>query len=191
MADRSTALLLAASAVVAAALGATASVASSNASGAWQTAVRRQLEQADAVRAGVEEVYLREAPQSVSVAAARWRAEELTKAAATLSGSDRDAALVEAASQSALADRLGGPAAIDPGRRLAELRGPSRRGTPVPPRWTARGDHDARRAIWLLAATVPVGVAFLMGALGARFVRAGVVFLAVGVVAGVVAYAAR
>lgn len=190
---RGTAWLLAAAAVVAAVAGATASVASSNASGAWQVAVRRQLEQADAIRAGLDELYLREAPQALAVTAARFRAEELTAAAARLGEPDRAAVLAEAAKEAALADRLaagGAPlvtnghyltlAGLDTGRRLAELRGSTKVGAPIPPRWQAKGDRDAHRAEALMAATIPVGLAFLLGALSRAFPAGRPRFLAGG-----------
>ncbi len=179
---KSSALLLAAAAVVAAVVGAAASLASSRASGAWQVAVRRQLEQADAIRAGLDELYLKEAPQALAVAAARWRAEELATAGAGLAEPDRVAVQAEAAKEVALADRLaagGSPlatsagyltsAGLDTGRRLAELRGSAKVGPPVPPRWQAVGDRTAHRAIALMAATIPVGAAFACGALSGVF----------------------
>ena len=204
---KGTALLLAAAAVTAAVVGAVASVASSQASGAWQVAVRRQLEQADAIRVGLDQLYLRETPQALAVAAARWRAEELGSAADARADADRAAVLAEASKEAALGDRLaaGGsplvasptyltPAGLDTGRRLAELRQAAPVGPPVPPRWQAKGDAAAHRAIALMAATIPVGVAFLLGALSGvfptqrrRFVGGGAACLAVAVAGAVLA----
>ena len=74
---------------------------SSRASGAWQVAVRRQLSQADAVRSGLERVYLQEAPVAFSVLRARLGADELTTAAATLAEPARTSVLAEARAASA------------------------------------------------------------------------------------------
>src|SRR5205085_303133 len=116
----------------------------------------------------------------------------------------------QASNEAAVGDRLaaGGsplvasasyltPAGLETGRRLAELRQSTPVGPAVPPRWQAKGDEAAHRAIALMAATIPVGVAFLLGALSGvfpaqrrRFVGGGAASLAVAVAGAAVAVVA-
>ena len=201
--------MLAAAAIVGAVLGAQAAILSSRASGAWQEAVRQQLAQTEAVRSGLEQVYVHEVPAAFAVVDARLSGEELAAAAAGLPEPERQRLLAQASAEVELADRLAqqaSPLARDPryrrgdgldlGRRLSDLRGRDWR-PPNPARWVAKGDRASREAVGLMAATIPVGAAFLLGALCGAFPQrhrplllGGAVSLAValGAAAGVVAW---
>ncbi len=173
-------------------------------------AVRQQLAQTEAVRSGLEEVYVHEAPAAFAALGARLRAEELAAAAAAVPGPDRVPLLTQALAETELAARLAdraSPLASDPryrsgdgldlGHRLIDVRGRDA-SPPNPARWIAKGDRASRQAVGLMAATVPVGAAFLLGALCGvspqrhrPLLLGGAVSLAValGVAAGVAAWA--
>jgi hypothetical protein len=200
-------LLLALAAAVAAVLGARAALVSSSASGAWQTSVRQEVKRSAALVEDVRYVYAVEAPVALDAAAAAIEAEELRQAAETLAGDDRAAVEAEALVRQTSADALVGAFDLtqdpkyraadgyDVAARLADVRDQYPDLVALAPDASMdAGDEASRHARRLVAATIPVAVAFLFGALAQGFPRyrtrlavAGFAVLAVGVGIGVLA----
>jgi hypothetical protein len=189
------AVLLAAAAIAATTVGAQATAVTSSASSSWQVSVRRQLDQAERIRDGVDQVYATEAPQAVRVAEARLQADELSSAAASLGEPDRSTVLAQASAQAAVANALAAtasplatdaryltPAGFDLGRRLADVRGTQVGASARDPIGTAQdnGDEEAREGLLLVAATIPIAVAFLLGALAQAYAAAARRLVVVG-----------
>jgi hypothetical protein len=193
------ALLLAVAALLAAAIAARASLLASDAGGKWQSAVRTDLKLAAAMTEDVRFVYDEEAPVAFRIATARVRAEAFRAQAGTAAPAVRAVLLVEAQAQDAVADALlpaseefaadpkyarpdGG---FDVGKRLADVRAEHPDLVALDPAGLqAAGDAWADRAVWVLLATVPVGMAFLFGALAQAYRRrrSGLVLLGWGFV---------
>ncbi|MBI4260367.1 MAG: hypothetical protein HY658_07360 [Actinobacteria bacterium] len=200
------AVLLAAAAVVAAFLGARASLVSSAASGDWQHAVRQETKRAAALVEDVRFVYSDEASAAFLVAESEILAEEYRRQAEALSGTARAALVIEARVQEALAAAVGGNFEIvtdpsyrtaeggfDVGARLAAVRAAYPDLVAIDPDEPMdAADAAARRAVLGVGATLPVAAAFLFGALAQGFpgrrrplLSAGFAFLALGALAGV------
>jgi hypothetical protein len=200
--------MLAAAAVVAAALAGMASLRSEAAFDALQRANRDEVKHAAALLEDVRFVYADEGPSALRALEARIRAEELRGQAEDADGDVRTAILLEARVAQALADTLtetgfdlgtaeyrtedGG---LDIARRLADARARNPDLLALDPQASqARGERLGREAALGLASTVPVGVAFLFGALGQAhphrrrpLTLLGWTFIAVAVVLGAMA----
>ena len=172
--------MLAAAAVVAALLAGMASLRSEAAFDALQQANREEVKHAAALLEDVRFVYADEGPSALRALEARIRAEELRSQAKDAGGDVRTAILREATVAQALADALtetgfdlgtteyrteeGG---VDIARRLAAARARNPDLVALDPQASqALGERRGREATLGLAATIPVGVAFLFGALG-------------------------
>lgn len=194
------ALMLAVAAVVAAALAGRASLRAESAFDAWQQAGRAEVKHGAALVEDVRFVYADEGPSALRALEARVRAEELREAARRSSGRVRATLLLEARTAEALANALeesgfdlGREAYRNPDgglaihRRLADVRGEDPALVALDPEaHQARGNRAGDRAVLGLAATIPVGVAFLFGALGQALPRRrrGLVLAGWGCIAG-------
>ena len=209
--DRVVAALLAAAAVVAAILAARAAFLSSEASGAWQQAVRQEVKRGAATAEDIRNVYGTQARIAYLVIEPRVRQQAYREAAEDQTGEGRDlllfeadvhaqadAALVEAfASEAPVigdAERYFLPdGEVDLVRLLADSRARNPDLTNIDPDVDqARGDRAARRALLTVGAAVPVGITFFLGALAQAIRRVrrpllvgGALSLAVGVLAGI------
>jgi hypothetical protein len=187
------ALLVAAAAIVAAALGLRAAMLASEASSGWESSVRVEVrEGATTVRAPL--VVFDEAQFAARVATTRFRAEEILR---ELDGADPVVAptlLAESTVLMALAEANGGGvgnAALDVDRQLEEELEDARiAGEPSPNEHEEDADSAGERAALTAAAAVPAGLAFLLGAAAQAFPRRRRALVALGVVALVVAVAA-
>jgi hypothetical protein len=184
-------LVLAVAAVLAAGLAARSALLSSSAAGARQMAVRTELKLGAAMVEDVRYVYNTEGPRAFRIAAARVRAEEYGRRADASRGDVAAAMRIEANAQRLTADTLvqseaeldfpsiaaddtyltpsGG---YDLGRRLTDVRAENPDLVVLDPAGIqAEGEHKADLAVKLLGATVPVGFAFMFGALGQAYTR--------------------
>jgi hypothetical protein len=204
---RGIALLLGAAAILAAVIGARASALASDAGDAWQSALRSEVKRAAAVTEDVRYLYQVELQPALGAVEARLLRDELTSAAAGLSGAVQTALQVEADVQAALLGALepsselattpgyalpaGG---LDLGRRLADLRAKYPDLLALDPDAAmAAGDATAAKSDRMMLALLPLSVAALLGALAQPFARRRRLLLAAGVVAlgiGAVAAAA-
>jgi hypothetical protein len=129
------ALLLATAAVVAAIIGARASMVSSAASESWQSALRTEVKRSAGAMEDVRYLYQTEMPVAIRILQARLVQGELQAAAATAAGPAKQALLLEADVQAGIISglipnsNLAGKAAYalpsggyDLGMRLADLR---------------------------------------------------------------------
>lgn len=199
--------MLAAAAIVAAVLAGMASFRSEAAFDALQRANREEVKHAAALLEDVRFVYADEGPSALRALEARIRAEELRSQAEDASGVVRAAILREATVAQTLADTLtetgfdlGTPeyrtdeGGFDIARRLADARARNPDLVALDPQASqAQGEQLGREATRGVAATIPVGVAFLFGALGQAIphrrrplVLLGWTCIAVAVVFGVV-----
>ncbi|MEA2932062.1 MAG: hypothetical protein QOI56_847 [Actinomycetota bacterium] len=202
-AGRGVAILLAASAIVAAVIGGRVAFRSFTATSLWQQSVRQQTKQAAAYVEDLRFVYTSEEPVAFSLSEAKFRAEELAKVAPGLSGLDRTVVELEQALQEYLSSgqvaeasplfadpRYQGPNGFDIGRRLADQRDENPELLTIDPEKTRRaGNRASTHAVRLLATTIVVAVAFMFGSLAQGFPRRRPAFLAAGyvlLVAGVV-----
>jgi hypothetical protein len=194
---RGLAILLALAALFAAILGARASLLSGNASGYWQQAVRQEIKAAAAAVEDVRFVYGDEAPQAFQAIEASIRAEEYRAAAAQRSGVARSVLLAAASAQDQLRDVIVGTSDIakdlryrrddgtyDLGLRLKDVRNKNTDLVTIHPEDPqAAGDRAARQAFNETAATIPVALTFLFGALAQGFRSRRRVLLSLGTVA--------
>ncbi|MBA2359230.1 MAG: hypothetical protein H0V84_12475 [Actinobacteria bacterium] len=203
---RAAAILLALAAVVGITLGARASLLSSDATDAWQSAVRQEIKRAAASVEDVRFVYSDEGPQVFSIDVARLRAEELRKAAAAATGQAREVLTLEAETYSRYVAQVAKPplpvgaryrtpeGGFDAPKRLADNRRRYPDLVAIDPQEPQRaGDELSRRAMFEIAATIPAALAFLLGALAEVFARprrwlllGGAAAVAAAAVAGVV-----
>jgi len=198
------AIVLAATAVVAAILGARASLVSSSASGSWQSAIRQEVRRAAGTVEDLRFTYEVEGRQAFRVLTAETLADRYRRQADAATGATRSYLLLEAEAQENVVRSIVESSAIaaDPryrtedGRfdlalRLADNRAENPElVTTDPDDPQAAGDDAADEAVLLVASTVPVAVAFLFGVLGQgfpnrrrAFLAAGVVFLVLGALA--------
>jgi hypothetical protein len=199
------ALLLAGAAVVAAIIGARASIISGESSGLWQQAVRQEVKAAAAVVEDIRFVYVSEADQAYRVVNARVRAEEYRTAADRAAEPIRTLLLAEAVAQEQVAVALTSASEIAQDPRYARPDGgfdlvlrlaDNRQRYPDllatnPDEPQAAGDQLSRKAVLMTGATIPVAATFLFGALAQAFVRgrrllraAALLSLVAGVAAG-------
>jgi hypothetical protein len=200
------AVLLAVAAVLAAVIAGRASIVADRGSDTWHASVRQHVKQAAGIVETSRFVYGEEAANALAVVDARTYAEELREEARRYSGAVREAVLVEAFAQDQLAQTIAqsqplatNPRYQGPGgvpnvvQRLAD----ERASTPdlvvlAPDATEEEGAELNRKASFLIAAAVPVALAFLFGALVHGFPRgrrqlvvAGFAFVAIGLVAAV------
>ena len=177
--------MLAAAAVLAAGIGARTSMLSDSAGGSWQSAVRQEVKKSAAAVEDIRFVYAEEAPVAYRVVRARIRAEELRREADRTTGDARAATAVEALLEESLAEALGSSSelasqeryaldsgGVDVAKRLADNRQEHPELVAVNPDVPQRqGDEAAEHARLEVAATIPVAVAFLFGAVAQAFPR--------------------
>jgi hypothetical protein len=204
---RGVALLLGGAAIAAALIGALAAGHASDASDAWNSAVRLDLKRATAAVEDVRYIYQAEFPQAVTILSPRSLAAAYAVAASAdpvnapalslaASGQTNAASAMEQSialtSKAKYALPNGG---VDLARRLADVRNEKPDLVAIDPAAAqAQGDELAAKSRWLLLALVPLGVCGLMGTLAQAFRRArtpllalGATLLGVGVIAAVAA----
>lgn len=191
---RGVAILLATAAVLAAILTARAALIGSDASDLWQRSLRTEVKRSAFALEEIRYVYNSEAQVAFSNAMEQVRAQELRASAARQSPDARPALEAEAkvhdgtvtvllsasevASDPAYALDSGG---YDLVKRLAHNRAASPDALALDPDvLMAAGDHATQRAIRMMSSTIPVGVAFLVGALGQAWLRRRRLLLALG-----------
>lgn len=194
---RGLAILLALAALFAAILGARASLLSGNASGYWQQAVRQEIKAAAAAVEDIRFVYADEAPQAFQAIEASIRAEEYRAAADQHAGLSRSVLLAAASAQDQLRQVLVGTSDVardprylrpdgtyDLGLRLKDVRSKSPDLVAIhPDDPQAAGDRLGRQAVNETAASIPVALTFLFGALAQGFGSRRRVLLSLGTVA--------
>jgi hypothetical protein len=204
-ADTTVAVLLAVAAVIVAAIGARAALVGDRGSDTWHTAIREDVKRAAAIVEDVRFLYQEEVRAALEVREAEVRGRELRRAARRRSGTVRELLEIEAQAQKQVAAPLRKTTAIatDPRyrpeeggvlRRLADQR--ARHPDLValdPDRTERRGSSLSLESAWLVAATLPAAIAFLLGALAEGFahwrralVPAGFAFAAVSLLSALV-----
>jgi hypothetical protein len=195
--DRPLAILLGAAAILAAVLGAHASFLANDSSAAWQQAVRIEVKHAAAMVEDVRFVYGDEAPQAYRVLEARVRSKSFSDAADSATREiqavllaeafthEQVAAALEPSSELARDARYRLPdGSVDVARRLADQRATSPDLVALDPEAAqASGDRFASHALLVLAAALPLGFTFLLGALARAFPRGRRSFLLAGTAA--------
>lgn len=201
------ALLLGAAAVVTAIIAGRASFMSADASTNWQQSVREQVKQSAAYVEDIRFTYTVEEPQALSLAEARFRAQQLGRVVSVSTGLTQSLLAVEQGVQNDVVNALANssPLASDPkyqtatgydiNKRLADVRNENPDLVKLDPtKAQKRGDDFSRRSIRLAESTVLAAGAFLFGSLAQGFARRrglfltfGTVLLLAGMVAAVVA----
>lgn len=195
-ARRGVAILLAGAALVSAVIGGRVAFRSFTATSLWQQSVREESKRAAAYIETVRFVYTSEQPLAFALSEARFRAEELRKVAATLSGSDQAAIEVEQALQEYLStgqlaeasplfsdQRFRSERGFDITRRLADQLNENADLLTIDPEKTrASGKKASTHAIRLMATTIVVALAFMCGTLAQGFDRRRRLFLSMGTV---------
>jgi len=205
--QRGVAVLLGAAAIAAALVGALAAGHASDASDAWNSAVRLDLKRASAAVEDIRYIYQAEFPQAVTIMSPRSMAAAYTAAASAdpvnapalalaANGQTNAASAMEQSialtSDAKYALPNGG---VDLARRLADVRNEKPDLVAIDPAIAqAQGDELAAKSRWLLLALVPLGVCGLIGTLAQAFRRSrtpllalGAALLSVGVIAAVAA----
>jgi hypothetical protein len=204
--ERAVAILIAAAAIVGVGLGARATLLSSDASDTWKSAVRTEVKRAAANVEDVRYVYVTEAPLAMQVVTASVRASLLDQSAKAAQGIVRSALLAEAETQRTLGAQIVKSApdvkkygttrgGFDVAKRLVDQRNRYPGLVALDPDERQRqGDQLSRHSILDVLATVPAGVAFLLGAVAEAFHRrrkllvlGGALFVAAAIVFGIVA----
>ena len=197
------AILLAIAAVVAAIIGTRAAMVSSDASDAWQSALRTEVKRSAGAMTDIQSVYLQELPVAARILQARVVAAQLKAAAAGQNPVVAHAMTLEASVESQLADALSSGAQLandqayalpaggfDLGKRLADLRAENPALVSLDPDSIAStGDRLAHKALLLTLALLPTGLCALLGVMAQPLRRyrrwllaSGSVVLAAGVV---------
>ena len=205
--QRGVAVLLGGAAIAAALVGALAAGHASDASDAWNSAVRLDLKRATAAVEDIRYIYQAEFPQAVTIMSPRSMAAAYTAAASAdpvnapalalaANGQTNAASAMEQSialtSDAKYALPNGG---VDLARRLADVRNEKPDLVAIDPAIAqAQGDELAAKSRWLLLALVPLGVCGLIGTLAQAFRRSrtpllalGAALLSVGVIAAVAA----
>jgi hypothetical protein len=194
------AVLLAIAAVVAAVIGTRASITSSDASEAWQLALRTEVKRSVAAINDVSFLYLTEYPQAMRVLPAEEKAAALRAAEAGQSSSVTQALEAEAARQLELVDALSATSALtesaayvlgsggfDLGKRLADIRAGGTEGPELlaldPDGSIDAGDQLADKATLLTYALIPTSLCAALGLLARPLRRYRRVLLTAGAVA--------
>jgi hypothetical protein len=201
---RGVVFLLSAAAVLAAIVGARASILSADASTAWQEGTRAKVKEAAAYVESIRYIYGVEVPRAVLVTEVRFRIDELSKIpkAGTFSKTTQRAMAIEKKTQEEVLDQISSasilgtdpqyrtPEGFDPVQMLIDERESFPELLEVDPHHDKEeGDRKGDQAIGLISATIPVALAFLCGSLARGFPRrrriwlvAGGVFLVASVV---------
>jgi len=194
------AVLLAIAAVVAAAIGTRASMVSSEASGAWQSALRTEVKRSVGAINDVSLLYLTEYPQAMRVLPAKMIADALRAAEAGQIETVAQALESEAARQLELVDALSATSPLtdgaayvlpsggfDLGKRLADIRAGGAEGPELlaldPDGLIATGDRLADKATLFTYALIPTSLCALLGILARPVRRYRRVLLAAGAAA--------
>lgn len=190
------ALLLTATAIVAAIIGFRAATVSSAASDSWQSALRTEVKRSAGAVEDVRYLYQTELPVAVMILRARVVEAEMEAAAQTKTGAEKAALLVEARVQaqmitamSASSDLATKPeytlpsGAFDLAKRLADLRAKSPAMLTLDPdALVAEGDKLAQKAEYLTLALLPASLAALIGVMAQPFKRRRTMLLQIGTV---------
>lgn len=192
---RGVALVLAAAAIVAAVLGARASLMAANASVAWQQAVVEEVKQAAGYVQDIRHVYGDEAQAALLYTEVRLRSEELAAADSPAAAGPHALVTVERNLWQEVATALAPStelatepayrtdAGFDIGNRLADVRSQSPELVALDPDATeAGGDEASDHAVGLVTITPLAASAFLFGSLAQGFPRHRRAFLATAVV---------
>jgi hypothetical protein len=188
------AVLAAAAAVVIAILGVRSSLLGSEASAAWQQAVRQEVKRAAATVETIRYVYENEAPVALALATQTLLVEEYRRAAEGAEGEIREALLAEAgrAEQLVTLYRAGSLIAGDPKyelegggysivARVADVRNERPDLVALDPDALQRaGDAQTARAAAHVRAAIPAAITFLFAALANGFPRRRRPLLVVG-----------
>jgi hypothetical protein len=191
------AILLAVAAVVAAIIGARASLMSSDANDSWQSALRTEVKRSAGAMDDAQLLYQSDLPTAVRVLQAQILAKRLQAAEPGQSPAVQHALEVEAGVQSQLAEALAPSSDLasgstyslpsggyDLGKRLADIRSKSPDLVALDPdalEWT--GDGLAQKALLLTFALVPTSLCALLAVLAQPLRRYRRVLLGSGVVA--------
>jgi hypothetical protein len=183
---RGVVFLLSAAAVLAALIGARASVLSAAASTAWQEGTRAQVKEAAAYVESIRYIYGVEVPRAVLVTEVRFRKQELSSLPKTEEFSDvtRHSIAIEKDVQTGVLEKVSAGSTLgsdpkyitatgfDPVQMLIDDRESTPELLEVDPHHDkAEGDEKSDQAIKLMATTIPVAFAFLCGALARGFPR--------------------
>jgi hypothetical protein len=179
--DTAVALLLALAAIAAAAIGARAALLGDSGSDTWHRAVREDVRQGARIVGDVRLLYEEDAAVAHRVAEAQLVGEETRRAARGERGTVGSILEAEAEAQLGVANTLAGGSALadgDPlrtlrlrGRDLLERLVELRADTPPelagldPDATEEEGADQSRESSLLVASTIPVALAFLLGAL--------------------------
>lgn len=190
---RGVAILLGAAAIAAAIVAALAVGLASDASDAWNSAVRLEVKRSAGALQDVRYLYQSEFPMALSVMGARAQAAAYG-AAASANPEQASALRIAGNAQTTVADTIAPSVAltkgdtyalpgggVDLGRRLADLRNEYPDLLALDPdAMEAQGDAAAAKAHRLLLALLPLGACALLGTLAQAFRRARTPLLAVG-----------
>lgn len=204
-ADIAVAVLLAVAAVIVAIVGGRAAFVGDSGSDTWQAAIREDVKRSAGIVEDARFLYSEEVPVALQIEEARIRKRELRAAAGGTSGTVRGVLEAKAEAQTQIAapidevnDLAGNPryklAEDGVVRRLADRRAKNPDLMRLDPDATeSRGSEENLKSTWLIAATVLVAIAFLLGALAEgfeswrrRLVPVGYAVAAVGLMAAVV-----
>jgi hypothetical protein len=192
--DTAVAILLAVAAVIAALIGARAAIVGDEGSDTWHNSVRQDVKRGAGINEDAAYLYSAQASQAFQIADAAIRAEENAKAVRDARPSARPLLAAEAAAQgdvarrllagSELADSPGEAATLD-GRDLAAALAKQRARFPElrdldPDETEEHGSELNRQSALLVATTIPVAFAFLLGALAEGFPRRRRLFVPLG-----------
>lgn len=188
------AILLAVAAVIAAVIGARAALVGDSGSDTWHQAVRADVRHGAGLVEDLRFVYGEEAPLALQVAEATTRSRELARVARATRGEVRRLLDAEASAEEQVAETVRGASEIAKNRRYARDDGSydvlarladQRAKNPDLIEFDAgaiekRGSDKTRKSSLLVAATIPVAIAFLLGALAEGFERRRRVFVPMG-----------
>jgi hypothetical protein len=186
-------VLLACAAVVAAVITARASFLGSDATGAWQSAVRQETKRSSLALLSIDYVYRTEGSSAFAIATEQMRADQaraMASAQPSLAAGLESEAQVHDGVVTALlpsSELASDPRYALPGggydlqRRLADNRNQTPSDLEIDPDLVmAQGDAASARTIRAMGTTIPVALAFLFGALAQAFKRRRTPFLALG-----------
>jgi hypothetical protein len=206
---RGVALLLTGAAVLAALIGARASVLSANASTSWQQGTREKVKEASAYVESIRYIYGVEVPRAMLVTEMRFRVDELSNLPKVeqLKEDLQRSIAVEKEIQQNMLDQIAAASVLgsepkyrtdlgfDPALMLADDRAnmPASLLSVDPEATKELGDETGDKAIRMISATIFISFAFLCGSMARGFPRrrrqwlaSGIVFLGAGLVAAIV-----
>jgi hypothetical protein len=190
------AILLAIAAVVAAIIGARASLIANDANDAWQHALRTEVKRSAGAMNDVQSLYQSDLPTAIKILEAQILAEKLQAAQAGQSPAVKHALEVEASVQSQLVTALSPSSELannpayalasggyDLGKRLADIRSASPQMVALDPDGLqTSGDQLAQKAFLMTLALLPASLCALLGVLAQPLRRYRVVLLGSGAV---------